>query len=280
MKSFIAKYQVAIYFVMATLIIPFTFFTLSSPLGATKGTTSRLVLVTIIKYAPTLAAFLLVALVFGKTSVKELLSRFFIWKIDVKWYLLVFLIPLVIDNLFPFLLLHTLNRSVTVQLNVSFATFSSVVLLFARFFFMGGGMGEEFGWRGYLTPYLQSKHSVLKSAVIIGLLWTAWHFPNYWMGNKSGTEIAYLHVEKIFRAVPMAIVYAWIFNNTRGSVLLVSLMHASVNTFGNLYDIQAQEQEVVFFTTQRIFDLFAIGFWMITSLILVFRRGALMNKLS
>ncbi|RKN83544.1 CPBP family intramembrane glutamic endopeptidase [Ulvibacterium marinum] len=41
---------------------------------------------------------------------------------------------------------------------------------------IGGGLLEELGWSGYVTPKLREKYSVVKTGLIIGVFWGAWHF--------------------------------------------------------------------------------------------------------
>lgn len=278
-KSLLKKFQVALYLLVATLVIPFATFSLAMAVGAPKGSAVRLIGTTIIKYSPTLTAILIVAFLAGRTGLKQLLGRFLIWKVEFKWYLLVLLIPLLLDDVIPSLLSMFLNKGVDLKFNYTLASAYLFLPVFARYFFLGGGMGEEFGWRGYLTPHFQQKYSVLKSAVIIGVLWAVWHFPNYWMGSKSTLELFYLHIEKIARAVPMAIVYAWVFNNTRGSVLLAALMHAAVNAWGNFYSLEFQTEPTGFFSNDRILDLIAIAGWLSLALALVCKPGALTKKI-
>lgn len=37
--------------------------------------------------------------------------------------------------------------------------------------------GEEYGWRGYLLPELIKRKSIIKSIVILGIVWALYHFP-------------------------------------------------------------------------------------------------------
>ena len=38
-----------------------------------------------------------------------------------------------------------------------------------------GACGEELGWRSFLQPHLQQRHSPVVSALIVGVLWGTWH---------------------------------------------------------------------------------------------------------
>lgn len=40
-----------------------------------------------------------------------------------------------------------------------------------------GPLGEEMGWRGYLTPLLESRLHWLPSALVVAVIWFVWHLP-------------------------------------------------------------------------------------------------------
>jgi membrane protease YdiL (CAAX protease family) len=87
--------------------------------------------------------------------------------------------------------------------------------------------GEEIGWRGYVLPRLQVKHSALVASLILGVIWGLWHLPkfiNHWNTAAFGWFMVGITAN--------AILYTWIYNNTKGSLLLASLFHAASNTAG------------------------------------------------
>lgn len=89
--------------------------------------------------------------------------------------------------------------------------------------------GEEWGWRGYILPRLQAKHSALVSSLIVGLLWSLWHLPKF-LGTGLNSDRSFLWFTVALLA--LSILYTWLYNNTRGSILLVMLFHATQNTAG------------------------------------------------
>jgi membrane protease YdiL (CAAX protease family) len=89
--------------------------------------------------------------------------------------------------------------------------------------------GEEVGWRGYVLPRLQAKYSALSASLIVGLIWSVWHLPNFFGTGLSG-ERSFLWFTLAHLA--LAVLYTWLYNNTRGSLLLVVLFHATQNTAG------------------------------------------------
>jgi membrane protease YdiL (CAAX protease family) len=89
--------------------------------------------------------------------------------------------------------------------------------------------GEEIGWRGYVLPRLQAKYNALVASLIVGVIWGAWHLPKFWgVGASSERSFTWFVVAHI----ALAVLYTWLYNNTRGSLLLVTIFHASGNTAG------------------------------------------------
>jgi uncharacterized protein len=54
--------------------------------------------------------------------------------------------------------------------------------------------GEEIGWRGYLLPKLMPLGK-LRAYLLLGIIWSAWHWPLVWAGfvyNQVGALLAFL----------------------------------------------------------------------------------------
>ncbi len=103
-------------------------------------------------------------------------------------------------------------------------------------FLGGGGLNEEPGWRGFALPRMQRSAGPLKGSLALGVLWGIWHIslylftPNY---NASGGGLASgvpMFLAFLVTTVALAIVFTWIYNRSRGSVLLTMFVHASFNT--------------------------------------------------
>lgn len=94
------------------------------------------------------------------------------------------------------------------------------------------GGNEEPGWRGFLQPRLQRSHGALAAAVLVGAVWLVWHLPLDLLmpaaldggGYDARTAISRL------ATLPLAIVYAWLYNASDGSVVVAMLFHAGWNT--------------------------------------------------
>jgi membrane protease YdiL (CAAX protease family) len=105
-------------------------------------------------------------------------------------------------------------------------------VLFLQVFLVGGG-NEELGWRGFALPRLQRSYSALVASLLVGVGWFAWHLPLFVVAGSSqaGVPVYYYALA----VVALSVVFTWLYNETGGSVLLTTVLHASVNTGGILY---------------------------------------------
>jgi membrane protease YdiL (CAAX protease family) len=87
------------------------------------------------------------------------------------------------------------------------------------------GLFEEPGWRGYALPRMQRNHNALWAALVLGVVWALWHLPEM-VGDPGERE----PIPYMFSVVAQSVLLAWIYNSTRGSLLLVILFHGAVNT--------------------------------------------------
>jgi membrane protease YdiL (CAAX protease family) len=84
---------------------------------------------------------------------------------------------------------------------------------------LDGPMQEELGWRGFALPRLQERHSMLAASTILGVLVVIWHAPLVFLGM--------LPAYALFATFAFTIVFGWLFNNVKGSVLMTLIAHAA-----------------------------------------------------
>ncbi len=175
---------------------------------------------------PTLAAFLMTAVTEGKLGIKALWRRFWNRNLSLRW-LLVPLLGLEVIRLATNLVVRAIDGQPYPIVDTSNPFWMIIPLFLATF--ITSGMGEEFGWRGYVLPHLQAKWNALTSSIVLGLLWAAWHIPAFIIPNISP-----LYQRNFWEWLPMILLFTvictWIFNNTKGSVLAAAILHASLNT--------------------------------------------------
>jgi membrane protease YdiL (CAAX protease family) len=171
-------------------------------------------------FSPALAGLITAALVDGIAGTRSLLARYSRWRFRIKWYALaILLIPVI------FILAAVAWRSGAPGSVWLGSSWYFVVAAFGYLMFINSG--EEIGWRGFALPRLQSVvKSPLVAAVILGVIWGLWHLPLYLDPQQAAGFPLPLFLLFI---VGMSVIYSVVFNNTRGSLLMAVLLHASTD---------------------------------------------------
>ena len=98
------------------------------------------------------------------------------------------------------------------------------VLGFVLTMLLGGPLLEEIGWRGFALPRLQRRYGPLVAALVLGVLWALWHLPQFlvptWAASSGGGGVSGIALF-VLVAVAFSVVLSWVFNNTRGGLLIV-----------------------------------------------------------
>ncbi len=168
----------------------------------------------------------------GRAGVKLLWSRFRNSKIPRTWLFitLAFYPCLFLLLRFSSAIIFNVNQPTPIWNNNPFiilAPFAASIL--------HGGLSEEFGWRGYALPRLQSRFNATHASIILGFIEGLWHVPLvFWVGDaRYGMSIPLLIIWQM-----IATFYrTWIYNNTGGSVLAAVLFHAMGNTASDIAPI-------------------------------------------
>jgi membrane protease YdiL (CAAX protease family) len=92
---------------------------------------------------------------------------------------------------------------------------------------------EEIGLRGYYLDRLQERFAPIIAGILNGGTWAMWHaafvfFPGYY-ANTSYNPALWWWMPSI---VLHTLIFVWVYNNTRRSVLAVVLIHSLMNLTG------------------------------------------------
>ena len=96
--------------------------------------------------------------------------------------------------------------------------------------FIGGPIAEEFGWRGFALPKLQARIGALYAGLLIGVIWGLWHLPFFIFPEGASVIGNIPFVWYLPLVTAWSVLFTWIYNNTNGSVLMMILFHAAINT--------------------------------------------------
>lgn len=189
-------------------------------------------------YGPLIAAFIIIGTTKKREGLRNLLRSIGKVKIHIKWYGIIIIVPLII-----FFLSALLSF---VDLTMLFNPGMSGILVFLMFLntTLTSGL-EEPGWRGYALPTLQERFNANKSSIILGFVWSIWHYPYllylYLTQLNFGPYLSIISLVGFTAStIGVSIIYTWIYNNTK-SVFIMIIFHGLLNfipqvMFGGITD--------------------------------------------
>jgi len=223
MKSLVKRYSLISFFVFAMVL-------------------SGLILAVL--YATGLAAMLGTALISGGAGIRKLLGSLLIWRVGIQWWLAALLLPALIYLVSVYLISLFGGPPIDFSRYQPLYTIIPIIVMVTLL----NGFGEELGWRGFMLPRTQSRYSALVSSLMVGLFWGLWHAPVYFI---EGTAQSMLRSQVGFWAglliftgttIAISITFTWIFNNTRGSVLIAAILHGANNAWINYFMADPAEE--------------------------------------
>ena len=181
---------------------------------------------------PILSGFIMTGVIEGWPGISRLLRRIVRWRVGLRWYLFALIgLPAV-------MVLATIIRPGALEsLDVSAQPITLAYLkAFVCMAIMGGPLFEEPGWTGFAQPRLQQMYGPLLGGLLLGGLWALWHLPGFLIPSEDVRDIPPRGTVLDFAVFALALVglrliIIWVVNNTRDSVLMAILVHASWNTF-------------------------------------------------
>ncbi|MBN1328308.1 MAG: CPBP family intramembrane metalloprotease [Candidatus Heimdallarchaeota archaeon] len=185
---------------------------------------SKLVFGGLATFGPTFAAIIAIAIFEGKKNIAQMFTKGIKSKFSKIWLIPIFVLFPTIAAITFLLVLPIDGYTLAIGYYKDAGLYVGVIFLG---FFIGGPLGEEFGWRGYALDKLQKRHSTLTSSIVIGIFWSLWHLPLHFIRGTTQSMIP-IWVFFVITATS-SIFYTWIYNNTNGSILAVILLHWIAN---------------------------------------------------
>ena len=73
---------------------------------------------------------------------------------------------------------------------------------------------------------MQFQNSSFRASFLLGLVWGVWHFP-LWLTKGNPVQMTFMGWH-FLELLATAVLFTWVYNNTKGSLLLALLFHASI----------------------------------------------------
>jgi membrane protease YdiL (CAAX protease family) len=255
-NSFVARHPVAAYFLLTFAVSWLGAFAVAAPhllRGEAIPKFAGLMMFPAMLLGPSVVGIVLTGLVDGSNGLRDLFARMRRIRFPARWYAALLIPPaLVLTVLF------------------CMKTFVSPDFAPNRFwigisFGLVAGFFEEIGWMGYVFPKMRRKENAMAPAILLGLLWGAWHIPVIdYLGTSTPHGAYWLPFFLAFTAAmtAMRVLIAWTYANTK-SVVLAQLFHAS--STGSL----------VIFSPPRVtaaqeslwYAIYAAALWLVVALI-------------
>lgn len=221
MKAFINRHQISIFFLLTFVLSWFPWYAGIAPETMNMG--------------PSIAAFIVVLIVGGKRGFIDFLRPFGRWRVSLRWWAIAIFGPaiLYLIGLGVYLLLGGEAPPFTmIRFELSLIPLYLVMVVLMPW---NGPVGEEFGWRGYALPNLQTKYGPLIASLVIGTVWGVWHLPDFFapqgvLGALTAVLGLGFLVPYTLGTIANSIFMTWLYNKTNASALIAGIVwHASIN---------------------------------------------------
>jgi membrane protease YdiL (CAAX protease family) len=116
-------------------------------------------------------------------------------------------------------------------------------------------LGEEYGWRGYALPRLQTVMKPLSASLVIGVVWAVWHLPTFFAPGASPADL-FLTMPAMLAG---SVIYTWMYNATGGSMRVVLLAHLGVHLDNVFRAAASGDGTAPLVSTSVVLVTFAVG---------------------
>lgn len=201
--------------------------------------------------SPTITAFYFIFYIYDKNKKKDIVSRLLSFKVSPIWWGYAIVLPFII-----MIILHLLSYQNLSHISFESSIWMSFPLILLSSIFAGGL--EEIGWRGVLFDEMKDKFSIIKTTLMIGIIWAFWHLPLFFIDQLAFSDknfFVYLLSTIMFSGF-----LVFLLLKTK-SILLAILMHAAMNSTSYFGELIPSNQGILIYIGLIVMIL--ISFFMI-----------------
>jgi CAAX protease family protein len=222
---------------------------------------------------PPISGVLLTVLIDGRSGLRRLVFGLRRWRVGARWYAVALLTgPLVmVATVFGLSLASPEFRPdlLTADNKLSIVVTGIMVGLIVSFF-------EELGWTGFALPRLRQRYGVVTTGLVMGLLWSAWHFPMFaGTTDPTGTLPAAVAVAVLMFAwlPPYRVLMVWVYDRTE-SLLIAMLMHVPISVTAFILASEATSSTALLAPVL----IWGAAFWVIVAIVAWANGGHLTRR--
>jgi membrane protease YdiL (CAAX protease family) len=224
-------------------------------------------------FAPALVALALTAHSEGRRGVAALVARIGRWQVGARWYVFA------VGYMAAVKLAAAMIHRTAIGTWPPFGDTPWVLMLAAILVSTWVQAGEEIGWRGYALPRLAKHLGLGTASVVLGGIWALWHLPLFFLTNTGSDGQSFpvylLHVASV------SVAMAWLYWKTDGSLLLVMVMHASVNNTTGIVSAAVPNATDPFAFSTSVMAWLTVGLsWVVAAQLLFNMRDANIGSLT
>jgi hypothetical protein len=170
--------------------------------------------------APAFVAWWLTHRTEGPSGTRALVEPAFKWQVPARWYLFA-LLYLAVIKLVAAIVYRSASGTWPAMVQEPWFAYLAATVVFTPV-----QAGEEIGWRGYALPRLTQRFGLGPAAILLGIIWAAWHLPLFFISATDTTGQSF--PVYVLSVIAISVAIAWLYART-GSLLLAMLLHAAVN---------------------------------------------------
>lgn len=174
---------------------------------------------------PFMAALLMTRLTEGRAGTRRFWRRLVQWRARPLWWVLALAaIPLAAG------IGYLLRAGTTFATEEGGAAMLWLLTSTYLIYLLGGPIQEEPGWRGFALPRLQQRLHPVTAALLLGVIHCFWHAPLFLTDEwDTARQEPSQYLAYLILVVSLSFVLSWLYDGSRGSVLMVILGHNGVN---------------------------------------------------